>query len=203
MSSKKYNNRINCYKSSSSSSSSNPDYSIVYKPHSSHKKHGKVCKLLYSIGAWADNRVVEIKFVPHHGSPITWNTVNNTLNPSSPTNINHWNIQSPIISLQFPVFPLRVCNGDKFLFTFNNDASTPNAFACAANIDGNLYKTVNSTVHTSYKIVLHPPISYSIVDPSYSPTTDLATRNIIDTENYISINSSNGGDYTLIWQLSF
>jgi len=31
---------------------------------------------VYSIGAWADNRVVEITFAPLNKPSITWNTIN-------------------------------------------------------------------------------------------------------------------------------
>ena len=37
----------------------------------------------------------------------------------------------------------------------------------------------------------------------YSPITDLFTRNIVDTVNYISVNPNNTSDYTLTWKLSF
>ena len=47
---------------------------------------------MFSIGAWADNRVVEIKYVPLLGTPIIWNVANSTLNISNPTNSNHWNM---------------------------------------------------------------------------------------------------------------
>jgi hypothetical protein len=161
-------------------------------------------KLVYSIGAWADNRVVEIKFMPVNGQSITWNTVNGTLNVSNPTNINHWNMQAPITQSQFPIFPLKVFCGDKFIFTFNNDGGTPNAFACAANIDGIIYRTANNT-NPSYphKIVLIPQTGYTIVNPTYSPTTDLVTRNIVDTINYISVNpnNSNTSNYVLSWTI--
>ena len=46
----------------------------------------KCKKILYSIGAWADNRVTEIKFMPKYGNPITWSTSNNTLGLSAPSN---------------------------------------------------------------------------------------------------------------------
>ena len=194
MSSKKYNNRINCH-----ISSDGIPFSPKHKHHknNSHKVIEKSCKLLYSIGAWADNNLVEIKFVPKIGHPISWNVTNNTLNPSSHTHV----MQSPITSLQFPIFPLSICSGDKFIFLFNNDISLPNAFACAANIDGILYKTANSTVSlTPYNIVLHPTIGHIIIDPSYSPITDLSTRNIVNATNYISISPNNISDYTLTWK---
>ena len=183
------------YASSSSSSSDDEKY---------HKKKRtiKCCKrMLYSIGAWADNRVTEINFVPKNGVPIIW-TAPITLSPSNPSNINHWNMQSPITQSGFPIFPLRVKCGDKFVFTFNNDINSPNAFACAANIDGVIYRTVNNT-NTLYpnKIILHPSTGFSIVNPSYVPTTDLPTRNIIDSINYISVSPNNTTNYTLTWEL--
>jgi hypothetical protein len=159
-------------------------------------------KLLYSIGTWADNRVTEIKFIPKYGNSISWKTSDNTLGQSSPSNINHWNMQSPITSSQFSIFPLKVYCGDKILFTFNNDASTPNVFACAVNLNGIIYRTVNNTV-TSYpnKITLKPQSNMTIVNPSYNPTTDLPTRNIVDTINYISVNPNFTGDRTLTWKI--
>ena len=160
----------------------------------------KCCKLLYSIGAWADNSVLEIKFIPSCGNIISWSVVANTLTPSNPTNINHWNMQSPITQSQFPIFPLKICTGDKFIFIFSNNLNTPNAFACAANIDGNIYKTFNNNITTYFnKITLETTTGYNIVNPSYSPTTDLVTRNIIDTMNYISVIPNNTSIYTLIW----
>lgn len=157
--------------------------------------------MLYSIGAWADNKVVEIQYVPTNGVPIIW-TAPITLNPSMPTNINHWNMQSPITPLNFPIFPLKINCGDKIIFKFENDLGTPNAFACAVNIDGILYRTVNSTQPTyPNKIVLEPEIGYNVVDPSYNPTTDIATRNIIDTINYISVTPNNSNNYKLIFKL--
>jgi hypothetical protein len=162
----------------------------------------KCKKILYSIGAWADNRVTEIKFMPKYGNNITWSTSNNTLGLSAPSNSNHWNMQSPITSSQFPIFPLKVCCGDKILFTFNNDNSTPNAFACAANINGIIYRTVNNTVITyPDKITLKPQTNFSIVNPSYAPTTDLPTRNIVDTVNYISVSPNFSGNNTLTWKI--
>jgi hypothetical protein len=172
-----------------------------YKCNKCHKSD-KCERLLYSVGAWADNRVTEIKFIPKGGIPISWTTINNTLNQSNPTNSNHWNMQSPITSSQFPILPLKINCGDKFLFTFNNDTGSPNAFACAANIDGIIYRTVNNTI-SSYpnKIVLTPDIGFNIINPLYNPTTDLATRNIVDTVNYISVSPNNTNDYTLIWYI--
>jgi len=173
------------------------------KHHNKHdKKHHCMCnKILYSIGVWADNRVIEIKFIPQFGNSISWTTAANTLSPSNPTNINHWNMQSPITLTQFPIFPLKLRCGDRIVFIFNNDINTPNAFACAANIDGNIYRTVNSTISSySNKITLHPLTGYTIVDPSYNPITDLPTRNIIDTINYISVNPKSN-NYILVWTL--
>jgi hypothetical protein len=162
-----------------------------------------VCdKVLYSIGAWADNRVTEIKYVPKYGNPISWSVVNGTLNASAPTNTNHWNMQSPVTSAQFPIFPLCLSCGDRFIFTFNNDLTTPNAFACSANINGVIYRTANNTVSLyPDKITLKPTIGFSIVNPSYSPTTDLMTRNIINTVNYISISPNTASNFTLTWLL--
>jgi hypothetical protein len=174
---------------------------IRSKKCSKHLKHSKCSKLLYSIGAWADNRVVEIRFVPFIGSPISWSTTNNTLDQSSPTLSNHWNMQSPITSSQFPIFPLEIFNGDKFIFVFENDTNTPNAFACAANINGNIYRTINSTDSLINEIKLEPTTGFGIIDPLYSPITDLATRNIIDTINYISIDPNNSPSYMLTWTI--
>lgn len=159
------------------------------------------CKLLYSIGAWADNSVEEIKFIPKHGNQISWTVSANTLNPSNPSFTNHWNMQAPITSPQFPIFPLKVCRGDKFTFTFNNDINTPNAFACAANIDGILYKSSNNNIYP-IKIILQPDTGFTIVKPTYNPITDLPTRNIIDTINYISVSPNTMPTYTLTWILN-
>ena len=177
-------------------------YSIKICTKCCNKDCNKCCKLLYSIGSWADNRVTEITFVPLNGSSIKWTVATNTLDQSNPTNINHWSMQSPIVPLHFPIFPLKVCTGDKFIFTFNNDLNTPNAFACAANIDGLIYRTVNNTiVNYPNKIVLQPLSGFNIVNPSYSPVTDLSSRNIIDTINYISISPNNTSNYTLSWTI--
>jgi hypothetical protein len=158
-------------------------------------------KTLYSIGAWADNRVTQIEFIPQTSTSIVW-TAPFTLMPSSPTNINHWNMQSPITQPSFPIFPLNINCGDKLVFTFNNDLSTPNAFACAVNIDGIIYRTANSTnAFYPNKINLDAGPGFSIIDPSYSPTTDLITRNIVDTLNYISVSPNNVSSYTLTWIL--
>lgn len=192
--SQKHSHRCSKYSDYSSSSSSDDK---------KHKKKSKKChkKMLYSIAAWADNRVTEISFLPKNGVPISW-TVPVTLSPSNPTNINHWNMQAPIIPSGFPIFPLRIKCGDKIKFTFNNDIASPNAFACAANIDGIIYRTANYT-NNSYpnKITLQPSGGFSIVNPSYTPTTDIATRNIIDSINYISVSPNNTTNYTLTWEL--
>lgn len=167
-------------------------------------KCNKCSKMMFSIGAWADNRVVEIKYVPLLGTPIIWNVANSTLNISNPTNSNHWNMQSPITQSQFPIFPLKISCGDKFIFIFNNDANSPNAFACAANIDGFIYRTVNNTVSVyPNKINLQASPGFTIINPTYSPTTDLITRNIVDTINYISIspNNLNSFNYTITWTI--
>ena len=165
------------------------------------KKNNCYSKLLYSVGAMADNRVTEIEFLPKNGTLIKW-TVPFTLLPSNPTNINHWNMQTPITQPMFPIFPLKIYSGDKLIFKFNNDIGTPNAFACAANIDGIIYRTVNNTILSySNKIKLQPTTGFSIVNPSYTPTTDILTRNIIDSINYISVSPNNVSNYTLIWEL--
>ncbi len=184
--------------------SNNSDNKSVKSNNSCCNKKNKKCycgKLLYSIGAWADNRVTKIKFIPHTGIPIVW-TAPITLIPSSPTNINHWNMQSPITQSSFPIFPLKINCGDKLEFTFENDLLTPNAFACAVNIDGIIYRTANST-NPFYpnKINLNAATGFSITDPSYSPTTDIITRNIVDTINYISVIPNTVISYTLTWIL--
>ncbi len=183
------------------SSSSSSESSAVESYESCDKLECYCKKMLYSIGAWADNRVTEIQFIPKNGNQINWTTPV-TLIPSSPTNINHWNMQSPITQLTFPIFPLQINCGDKLIFKFYNDISTPNAFACAANINGIIFRTANNT-NNSYpnKINLEPTTGYNIVDPSYNPTTDLPTRNIIDTVNYISVSPNNINNYVLTWTL--
>ena len=156
-------------------------------------------KMLYHIGAWADNRVTEIEFLPKNGIPIKWTTPV-TLVPSNPTNINHWNMQTPITQPSFPIFPLKIICGDKIIFKFDNDIGSPNAFACAANIDGIIYRTSNNNLYPN-KINLKSTTGFSIVNPSYIPTTDLVTRNIIDSINYISVSPNSSSKYTLIWEL--
>lgn len=202
----KYTNHDESSSSSSEECSSSPSSSSEsHESHESCESCDKLecyCKkMLYSIGAWADNRVIEIQFIPKNGNQINW-IAPITLIPSNPTNVNHWNMQSPITQLSFPIFPLQINCEDKFVFKFNNDTSSPNAFACAANINGIIFRTANST-NTTYpnKINLEPSIGYNIVDPSYSPTTDLPTRNIIDTINYISVSPNNTNNYTLTWNL--
>jgi len=186
---------------SSSSSSSSETKSVKSNNTNCDKKKCCCGKLLYSIGAWADNRVTKIKFIPHSGIPIIWTTPI-TLIPSSPTNINHWNMQSPITQPSFPIFPLKIKCGDKLKFTFENDLLSPNAFACAVNIDGIIYRTANSTnPYYPNKINLNTVTGFSIIDPSYSPTTDIITRNIVDTINYISVSPNTVSSYTLTWIL--
>jgi hypothetical protein len=183
----------------SSSSSSCETKSIKSNNSYCDKKKCYCGKLLYSIGAWADNRVTKIKFIPQTGIQIDW-TVPITLIPSSPTNINHWNMQSPITQTSFPIFPLKINCGDKLEFIFDNDLLTPNAFACAVNIDGIIYRTANSTnPFFPNKINLNAATGFSIIDPSYSPTTDIITRNIVDTINYISVTPNTVSSYTLTW----
>ena len=140
-------------------------------------------------------------FIPKYGTPISWSVSPNTLNPSNPSFSNHWNMQSPITSSQFSIFPLRVCRGDKFIFKFNNDIGTPNAFACAANINGILYKSSSSNIYP-FKIILQPDPGFSIVNPTYNPITDLPTQNIINSINYISISPNTMTNYTLTWILN-
>lgn len=159
----------------------------------------KDCKLLYSIGSWTNNCVTNITFAPLNGNSIEWTMENNTLD----NNIHLDNVilmQSPIVPLNFPIFPLKVCTGDKFIFTLNNNLNSHNAFACAANIDGIIYRTVNNTiVNYPNKIILQTLYGFNIVNPSYSPITDLSSRNIIDTINYISVSPNNSTNYTLTW----
>jgi len=157
----------------------------------------KCKKILYSIGAWADNRVTAIQFIPVKGNPISWTTPI-TLVPSNPTNSNHWNMQSPITP--FGIFPLKVNCGDKIVFKFDNDIESPNAFACAANINGILYRSASNNVYPD-KIILQPDSGFVVVSPTYNPTTDLATRNIVDTPNYISVSPNTMNSYTLTWNL--
>ena len=177
------------YMSSCSESNSDNDSQSEYSDDSTTEK------MLYSVSAWADNRVTEIEFLSKKGVQIKWISPI-TLTPSNPTNINHWNMQSPIVQPSFPIFPLKICTGDKLIFKFNNDIGTPNAFACVANIDGIIYKTSNNTTTYPYKIILKPNTGYSIVNPSYTPTTDIITRNIIDSNNYISVSPNNLPNYT-------
>jgi hypothetical protein len=194
--------------SSDSDSSSDSLSSSSSSETKSVKSHNSCCdkkcfcgKLLYSIGSWADNRVTKIKFIPQAGIPIVW-TAPITLIQSSPTNTNHWNMQSPITQASFPIFPLKINCGDKLEFTFDNDLLTPNAFACSVNIDGIIYRTSNST-NAFYlnKINLNAVAGFSIIDPLYSPTTDIITRNIVDTINYISVSPNTVSSYTLTWIL--
>jgi len=191
----------NCVRRQSSSSSESDDSEKYIIKNNTNK----CCKkMLYSIGAWADNAVTEINFIPKNGIPISW-IAPLTLTPSSPTNINHWNMQSPKTFPTFPIFPLEINAGDKFIFKYSNDSITPNAFACAANIDGVIYRTANNQNNTlpNYpnKITLETITGFILVNPSYMITTDIQTRNIIDSINYISISPNITTIYTLIWKL--
>jgi hypothetical protein len=51
------------------------------------------------------------------------------------------------------------------------------------------------------KITLETITGFILVNPSYAPTTDILTRNIIDSINYISISPNITTIYTLIWKL--
>ena len=78
-------------------------------------------------------------------------------------------------------------------------------FACAANIDGVIYRTANNLAIPSpnypNKISLETVTGFILVNPSYMITTDILTRNIIDSTNYISISPNITTIYTLIWKL--
>lgn len=174
--------------------------------HNKCKKHCKTgchrcCRnyMLYGLGAWADNRVVSITYIPVCGTSIVWSVANNSLTPSAPTNTNNWNEQTMVSAL---FFPMKIRTGDRFEFVYHNDADAFNAIACAANIDGNLHKTWKPSVgHQPYEIYLAAKTVGSVViDPLYSPVTDIATRNIVDTPNYVAVSPNvSGGDITVVW----
>ena len=139
-------------------------------------------KMLYSIVALANNKVIEIQFVPKNGIPI---------------NINHLNIQTPINQQSsFSIFPLQINNGDKLIFQFDNDLSIPNSFACIANINGIIHRTFNNNYSSPDKIILKTTNGYNIVNPSIN----VPTLNLIDSINYISISPNNVSNHTLIWE---
>jgi len=188
--------------SSDSADSADSDDEEKYIINNNCKKCSK--RMLYGIGTWANNEVIEITFHPKNGIPISW-TAPDTLIPTNPTNTDNLIMQTPIILPSFSIFPLEINCGDKFIFKFRNKTDTQNAFACAANIDGIIHRTANNKNNTlsNYpnKINLETLNYFILVNPSYTPTTDILTRNIIDSSNYISISPNINTTYTLIWKL--
>ena len=154
--------------------------------------------MLNGIGAWGDDAVTAITYIPVCGASMTWSVANTSLTPSAPTNVNNWNEQTPVSTLPFP---MKIRTGDRFEFTYNNVVSTNNAFACAANIDGKLYRTFRPSLgHQEHQIYVCPKtIGSTIIDPLYSPVTDIATRNIVDTPNYVAVSPNVAGDITVVW----
>lgn len=168
----------------------------------------KKCGLLYLIGGWVGTfsnalpgqnyGLYEIRFVPKHGQPISWNITNGTLNIPNPGTkgidvnnpANKLNMQAPTAGqqFQFPLFPLKVCDGDKFEFYINNDGVVPNAVAVSANIDGTIYRTFNSdqACGAVNKIVLKAECGNTIINPSYTPVADVVTYVI--SENFVAVN---------------
>jgi hypothetical protein len=161
------------------------------------------CGMLYLVGAWADDYVISIRLLPKNGIPIEWSVANGTLNISNPTN-GRWNMQAPVFQqqFQFPMFPLKVCCGDKIEFVYgnyNSPAPTHNAIAAMANIDGTIYRTFNSTtVCPKNRIVLRPECGRSIVDPEYQPNVDVPT--FVGTENFIAV-TPNDSSFILTWTI--
>jgi hypothetical protein len=98
-------------------------------------------------------------------------------------------MQVPIAEQGFSIFPLRLYCGDKFVFKFNK-----NVFACAANINGIIYRTANTTLSYPHKIILDPGEGRTIINYS-GPIVEC---NIIDGLNYISVTPEET-NYTLTW----
>lgn len=147
--------------------------------------------------------VTSIRLVPKNGTPIVWSVANGTLNISNPTG-NHWNMRVSVFQhkFQFPMFPLKVCCGDKIEFTdgnYNSPSTSPNAFAAMANIDGTIFRTFNSTVTCpKNRIVLRPSCGQSIVDPVHQPDADVPT--FVGTENFIAV-TPNDSTFVLTWTI--
>lgn len=169
----------------------------------------KCCKLLYSLGAWADDAVTKIVFIPKCGTQIVWSIADGSLTPATigplpPPDLN-WVMQTP---LPGPLFPLKICKCDRFEITYTNladgkDGLTPNALAVAANVDGVTLKTFKPSLgaQPNQLILTAKTLGSSIVNPSYGPVTDIATRNIVDTPNYVAISPNIIGDITVVWTI--
>lgn len=152
----------------------------------------KKCGLIYLIGTWFDNQngtLVGINYVPKNKQQISWTVqsgIINIPNPQSPT--NGWNMQGPQNQqqFQFPIFPLKVCDGDKIEFIVDGAV---NAIAVAINVDGVVYRTFNSTKKCANDRIVLKPECGSVVDPNYEPVADIET--FAKTENFVSIKTNN------------
>ncbi|AYV75439.1 MAG: hypothetical protein Terrestrivirus1_313 [Terrestrivirus sp.] len=156
-----------------------------------------------------------INFIPQKGSQISWLTqsiqnINTGLPgiinipapgqfsiPSQTIQGNHWNMQAPTFSqqFQFPVFPLRVSDGDKFQFIIQG---VVDAIAVAINVDGIIYRTFNNQNQNlnANKITLVPN-SGTIVSPTYSPVPDIVT--FVNTPNFVAVGGTLTPTTILTW----
>ena len=176
------------------------------KKSSSCKK--QCCKLLYAISAWADDTVTQITFIPKVGAQITWQTLDGTLvsDPNTDANATTFVQQRPATS---PLFPLKVCQGDRFEITYNNLAvvdsnpavASANAIAVAANLEGVLLKTFKPslTPQPNQLLLTAKTLGSSIVDPTGSPVTEPSTANVVNTPNYVAVSPNVIGPITVVW----
>jgi hypothetical protein len=172
----------------------------------------RCCKLLYSIAAWADDMVTSITFIPKcRDERIVWTTIDGSLTSGGLFNGSVIVGQIPIAS---PLFPLKVCYGDKFEITYINNLGnrlpimlTPNAIAVAANLDGVTLKSFKPslTPQPDQLILTAKDLGDTIVDPSGTPipVTESSTNNVVNTPNYVAVSPNRAGLITVVWTLCF
>jgi hypothetical protein len=156
-----------------------------------------------------------INFIPQKGSQISWLTQSiQNINiglpgiinipapgqlsiPSQTIQGNHWNMQAPTFSqqFQFPVFPLRVFDGDKFEFIIQGAV---NAIAVAINIDGIIYRTFNNqNLNLNANKITLVPNSGTVVSPTYNPVPDIVT--FVNTPNFVAVTGTLTPTTILTW----
>lgn len=155
-----------------------------------------------------------INFIPRYGTQISWLTESiqninvglvGNINISAPGQYsipsqtiqgNHWNMQAPTFEpqFQFPIFPLRVSDGDKFQFIIQG---VVNAIAIAINIDGIIYRTFNSQNQNANNKIILIPNSGTIVNPTYNPVPDIVT--FATTANFVAVSGTTTPTTILTW----
>jgi hypothetical protein len=195
----------------------------IYKKCSSEKK---CCKLLYSIAAWADATLTNITYYPrYNGDPLVWSTRDGSLTSGGLFNGTQIKGQMPIRSV---LFPLKICEGDRFEFTYANSIVedpnppvAPNAIiieyftsiAVAANLGNDVIKSFKPslTPQSNQLILTAKSIDNKIIDPNGTPPpmTESSTANVVNTPNYVTVSSNIAINnniicfFTVVWTPEF